>query len=158
MSTTPILSDRDINAPVGTTTSNEAKDGSSNTNNINKPGASSSSTLEYHRQVLQSKLSDDKSNQQYISPSDNIMSPCTAKLSAYRSKHFKAKPQSLFGKATSNGAKGSGVNGSPSSSQNSSVTMGETKDVGAGIESGTDDDDGNSRVEVEASFGGSPGQ
>ena len=24
----------------------------------------------------------------YISPSDTIMSPCTAKLSAYKSKHF----------------------------------------------------------------------
>ena len=26
------------------------------------------------------------SNKQYISPSDNIMSPCTAKLNAFRSK------------------------------------------------------------------------
>ena len=56
----------------------------------------------------------------YVSPSDNIMSPCTAKLSAYRSKNFmkcaaprtqrstcnadrvrvRAKPQTLFAKAS----------------------------------------------------------
>jgi Spo12 family protein len=65
-------------------------------------------TMEYHRQVLQSKIEEAKCDtstsksgnnvhpninavasgkqQQYISPSDNIMSPCTAKLSAYRNK------------------------------------------------------------------------
>ena len=57
----------------------------------------------------------------YVSPSDNIMSPCTAKLSAYRNKHVmkyvpfqfyanitnkiltihRAKPKSLFAKASS---------------------------------------------------------
>ncbi len=29
-----------------------------------------------------------RSNQKYVSPSDTIMSPCTAKLNAYKSKHF----------------------------------------------------------------------
>jgi hypothetical protein len=29
-----------------------------------------------------------RSNQTYISPSDNIMSPCTAKLSGLKNKHF----------------------------------------------------------------------
>ena len=67
-------------------------------------------SMEYHRQVLQSKLDEGKyvtihfqsrfvlfggqladrmrnsGKQTYISPSDTIMSPCTAKLSAYRSK------------------------------------------------------------------------
>lgn len=61
-------------------------------------------SMEYHRKVLQSKLEDEKyavlrnyllctpwltilrASQTYISPSDNIMSPCTAKLSAYRGK------------------------------------------------------------------------
>jgi len=65
-------------------------------------------SLEYHRQVLQSKMEEAKCDkviskpadpvnpnvdalargkqQQYISPSDNIMSPCTAKLNAYRNK------------------------------------------------------------------------
>lgn len=57
----------------------------------------------------------------YVSPSDNIMSPCTAKLSAYRNKHVmkyvsfsshssfhrkilttsRTKPKSLFAKASS---------------------------------------------------------
>ncbi|KAA6411800.1 MAG: hypothetical protein FRX48_03950 [Lasallia pustulata] len=59
-------------------------------------------SMDYHRQVLQSRLDENKTQQTYISPSDTIMSPCTAKLSAYKSKHFlKAKPQSLFAKASS---------------------------------------------------------
>ncbi len=29
-----------------------------------------------------------RSSQKYVSPSDTIMSPCTAKLNAYKSKHF----------------------------------------------------------------------
>ncbi|MCJ1303574.1 hypothetical protein MMC08_006384 [Hypocenomyce scalaris] len=59
-------------------------------------------SMEYHRQVLQSRLEEEKAQQTYISPSDTIMSPCTAKLSAYKSKHFmKAKPQSLFSKTSS---------------------------------------------------------
>jgi len=62
-------------------------------------------SMEYHRQVLQNKMESDQyvisaaqdwktvianttatRGQQYISPSDNIMSPCTAKLSAFRTK------------------------------------------------------------------------
>jgi hypothetical protein len=63
-------------------------------------------SMEYHRQVLQNKieqgqyvtrfvshttwmdglLTTEHRGQTYISPSDNIMSPCTAKLSAFRSK------------------------------------------------------------------------
>jgi hypothetical protein len=42
-------------------------------------------SMEYHRQVLQSKMEHGETKQ-YISPSDNIMSPCTAKLSALRNK------------------------------------------------------------------------
>ncbi|MCJ1429310.1 hypothetical protein MMC29_007223 [Sticta canariensis] len=58
------------------------------------------SSLEQHRQALRARLDAEKTKPPaYISPSDNIMSPCTAKLSAYKSKHFlKAKPQSLFAK------------------------------------------------------------
>ncbi|KAI9843473.1 MAG: hypothetical protein M1837_006319 [Sclerophora amabilis] len=88
MPSNAILSDRDTNAPLG---SSDVKDG--------KPTMNS---MDYHRQVLQSKINEDSSKPQYISPSDNIMSPCTAKLSAHRNKHFmKAKPQSLFAKASS---------------------------------------------------------
>ncbi|PKS07983.1 hypothetical protein jhhlp_006595 [Lomentospora prolificans] len=38
-----------------------------------------------------------RQGKQYVSPSDNIMSPCTAKLNALRNKHVgKVKPKSLF--------------------------------------------------------------
>lgn len=62
-------------------------------------------SMEYHRQVLQNKLEEEayvfrsvlsssitnfinRGDQKYVSPSDTIMSPCTAKLSAYKNKHF----------------------------------------------------------------------
>jgi hypothetical protein len=88
-----VLADKDINAPA--------------TNGAPAEGAKDVKSMEYHRQVLQSKLNEDqyvllvfdtppfslaptnkstRGKQTYISPSDNIMSPCTAKLSAYRSK------------------------------------------------------------------------
>lgn len=73
-------------------------------------------TMEYHRQVFQSKMAENETyappkpkpdadprrngnvsskdpltccdrNNKYISPSDNIMSPCTAKINALRNKH-----------------------------------------------------------------------
>ncbi|OAA72517.1 Spo12 [Cordyceps fumosorosea ARSEF 2679] len=41
------------------------------------------------------------STKQYVSPSDNIMSPCSAKISALRNKQVnKAKPKSLFAQAS----------------------------------------------------------
>ncbi|KPM41250.1 hypothetical protein AK830_g5322 [Neonectria ditissima] len=83
-------------------------------------------SMEYHRQVLQSKIAEDDTyvparrdadqgtrlrerpsltlyarSNKYISPSDNIMSPCTAKINALRNKHAsKAKPKSLFAQAS----------------------------------------------------------
>ncbi|KAL8907399.1 MAG: hypothetical protein Q9207_001449 [Kuettlingeria erythrocarpa] len=54
-------------------------------------------TMEYHRQILQSRLEEDKDTSKYISPSDMIMSPATKKLEALKGKRFgKAKGQSLF--------------------------------------------------------------
>lgn len=69
-------------------------------------------SMEYHRQVLQSKMAQDETyveqqhgidhcrrrglivanrsrdrSNKYISPSDNIMSPCSAKINALRNKH-----------------------------------------------------------------------
>lgn len=38
--------------------------------------------------VFGTDCSPSRTQQTYISPSDTIMSPCTAKLSAYKSKHF----------------------------------------------------------------------
>ncbi|MCJ1416024.1 hypothetical protein MMC32_002359 [Xylographa parallela] len=59
-------------------------------------------TMEYHRQILQSKLAEDGQKTTYISPSDTIMSPTTQKLAGMRQKRFmKAKPQSLFAKTSS---------------------------------------------------------
>ncbi|KAL9118433.1 MAG: hypothetical protein Q9187_005021 [Circinaria calcarea] len=94
---TNVLAARDINTSTPTTNHPETKSTGEKDGDMNKP-----KSMEYHRQVLQSRMDEDKSKQTYISPSDTIMSPCTAKLSAYKSKHFmKAKPQSLFAKTSS---------------------------------------------------------
>ncbi|CAL3965854.1 hypothetical protein PZA11_002693 [Diplocarpon coronariae] len=83
-----VLADRDINA----TSANKV---------VDMDTKSEVKSMEYHRQVLQSKMEESKGKQTYISPSDTIMSPCTAKLSAYRSKQVgKAKPKSLFAKTS----------------------------------------------------------
>ncbi|KAI3057032.1 hypothetical protein CBS147352_2053 [Aspergillus niger] len=58
-------------------------------------------SMEYHRQVLQGKLENgDKNQASYVSPSDDVMSPCSKKLSDLKGKRFKnaGKPQSLFAK------------------------------------------------------------
>ncbi|KAK5662759.1 hypothetical protein OQA88_6166 [Cercophora sp. LCS_1] len=65
-------------------------------------------SMEYHRQVLQSKMEQGESKT-YISPSDTIMSPCTAKLSAFRNKQVgKVKPKSLFAQASAKKLEGDG--------------------------------------------------
>jgi hypothetical protein len=64
-------------------------------------------SMEYHRQVLQSRMNNEQyvilrnkySNvrlihyrpQQYVSPSDEIMSPATQKLQAFKTKHAMKK-------------------------------------------------------------------
>jgi hypothetical protein len=102
-----VLSDRDVNAPM-----QEIKV---------TDGKVDVKSMEYHRQVLKSKLDEQQGQQQYISPSDNIMSPCTAKLSAYRNKQVgKAKPKSLFAKASANKlASGGGLFGARNLQTNS---------------------------------------
>ncbi|KAF2205170.1 hypothetical protein GQ43DRAFT_477626 [Delitschia confertaspora ATCC 74209] len=59
-------------------------------------------SLEYHRQVLESRLKDGQDQQTYVSPSDEIMSPATQKLNAFRNKHVmqKSKPKTLFAKTS----------------------------------------------------------
>ncbi|KAL6875431.1 hypothetical protein HDV57DRAFT_172705 [Trichoderma longibrachiatum] len=80
MSGPRILGDRDVNVALA--------DGQ-----VQAKGVKS---MEYHRQVFQSRIAQEPTKQ-YISPSDTIMSPCTAKLSALRNKQVtKAKPRSLF--------------------------------------------------------------
>ncbi|KAF6241710.1 hypothetical protein HO173_000421 [Letharia columbiana] len=98
MSSSPTkpLASRDINTSGPSPTKPKADQVS---NTVGKESANKPQSMEYHRQVLQSRLEEDKAKQVYVSPSDTIMSPCTAKLSAYKSKQFgKAKPQSLFAK------------------------------------------------------------
>ncbi|KAK8145343.1 hypothetical protein G3M48_004549 [Beauveria asiatica] len=57
----------------------------------------------------------DASTQQYVSPSDNIMSPCSAKINALRNKHVsKAKPKSLFAQASAKKLSGENLFGSKS--------------------------------------------
>ncbi|KAI0847660.1 hypothetical protein F5Y00DRAFT_240764 [Daldinia vernicosa] len=81
------LATKDINASVQTQDAAAMDNG--------KP-TSGAQTLEYHRQVLHSKMEEEK-QPEYVSPSDNIMSPCTAKLSAFKGRAVgKAKPKSLF--------------------------------------------------------------
>ncbi|KAL8693152.1 MAG: hypothetical protein Q9218_001972 [Villophora microphyllina] len=67
-------------------------------------------SMEYHRQVLQSKLDNDKDQHKYISPSDMILSPATKKLSALKGKRF-SKPisssKSLFANTTTKNHNGS---------------------------------------------------
>ncbi|KYK61616.1 hypothetical protein DCS_02759 [Drechmeria coniospora] len=87
MSSSTVLADKDVNAPVADTMQQDmSKDVKS---------------MEYHRQVFQSKIAEDTSGDKYVSPSDNIMSPCTAKINALRNKHAaKVKPKSLFAQAS----------------------------------------------------------
>ncbi|KAI0119657.1 hypothetical protein F4814DRAFT_412915 [Daldinia grandis] len=68
-------------------------------------------TLEHHRQVLHSKMEEEK-QQEYVSPSDNIMSPCTAKLSAFKGRVVsKAKPKSLFAQTSAKKFEGKDIFG-----------------------------------------------
>ncbi|OJJ48865.1 hypothetical protein ASPZODRAFT_60310 [Penicilliopsis zonata CBS 506.65] len=47
------------------------------------------SSMDYHRKVLQGKLDGASAQAAYVSPSDDIMSPCTKKLSDLKGKRFK---------------------------------------------------------------------
>ncbi|KAF4779860.1 hypothetical protein HER10_EVM0007329 [Colletotrichum scovillei] len=86
-----VLGDKDVNATVVVSDPQSTKDLKS---------------MEYHRQVLQNKMAQEKSKT-YISPSDNIMSPCTAKLSALRNKQVgKVKPKSLFAQTSAKKLRG----------------------------------------------------
>ncbi|KAJ5619025.1 Spo12 [Penicillium lagena] len=82
------LADRSTNTHLASTTTTTDKKGDL-------------SSMDHHRQMLQGKLeSADKQPTAYVSPSDDIMSPCTKKLSDLKGKRFKnaGKPQSLFAK------------------------------------------------------------
>ena len=83
-----VLGQKDANAPIEQHTVAGGKD---------------VKNMEYHRQMLQSKIQEPcaslaliatvplltftSSQKDLVSPSDNIMSPCTAKINALRNKH-----------------------------------------------------------------------
>ncbi|KAF1948714.1 hypothetical protein CC80DRAFT_430901 [Byssothecium circinans] len=79
-----VLSTRDTNAQVKPAASPEKGD---------KP-----KSMEYHRQVLQSRIDEKNRITQFVSPSDDIMSPATRKLSAHRGRNIlkNSKPKTLF--------------------------------------------------------------
>ncbi|KAL0943917.1 uncharacterized protein CTRU02_201804 [Colletotrichum truncatum] len=117
-----VLADKDVNATVVSNNDQATKDVKS---------------MEYHRQVLQNKMAQEKydnpqthryqnqtlnsghidRSKTYISPSDNIMSPCTAKLNALRNKQVgKVKPKSLFAQASAKKLEGDALFGSRTAS------------------------------------------
>ncbi|BFZ59352.1 hypothetical protein YB2330_000360 [Saitoella coloradoensis] len=65
--------------------------------NLAAGAASGMSHLDLQRQLLAKKLQQNAGSS-FASPTDNLMSPCTAKLQAHKKKHFaKGKPVSLAG-------------------------------------------------------------
>lgn len=96
-----VLGDKDVNAPLGADQQQQQA----------TAGGKDVKSMEYHRQMFQSKVHEEyapppqhipaslhhsvgrnsnnlarSSSKQYVSPSDNIMSPCTAKINALRNK------------------------------------------------------------------------
>ncbi|KAI1500938.1 hypothetical protein F5X99DRAFT_384428 [Biscogniauxia marginata] len=134
--TTNVLAAKDVNTSMANI-NNNANAGANGT--VTKPNIKS---MEYHRQMLQSKMEEEKyeftkttngattgttaaasyrvhqlkhlpadpgavpfgdnrMKPHYTSPSDNIMSPCTAKLNSLKSRQAsKSKPKSLFAEAS----------------------------------------------------------
>ncbi|KAI0490796.1 hypothetical protein F4859DRAFT_459230 [Xylaria cf. heliscus] len=93
---------------------------------VKPPSLLSSSTTQMiiHRKILAGLPADPNasgtcsSTQKYVSPSDNIMSPCTAKLNALKSRHAgKAKPKSLFAQASAKKFVGENVLGARNAGQ-----------------------------------------
>ncbi|KAL8901243.1 MAG: hypothetical protein Q9192_000667 [Flavoplaca navasiana] len=80
-SQTSSLKARDVNTSLPSPTKSEKTPSMAE-------GEKQPKTMEYHRQVLQSRLEEDKSKHTYVSPSDMIMSPATKKLEALKGKRF----------------------------------------------------------------------
>ncbi|EOD51761.1 Spo12 [Neofusicoccum parvum] len=79
-------------------------------------------SLEYHRQVLESRMkSGQMDEQKYVSPSDGIQSPATQKLAAFKNKHGlqKSKPKTLFGKMSARNMENAASGGFADIPQNS---------------------------------------
>ncbi|EPQ64530.1 Bgt-2312 [Blumeria graminis f. sp. tritici] len=85
-----VLKDRDTNAPTVQAPGKADAD--------KEPESKSDARIMgFQHQAPRSLFGESLSRPTYTSPSDTIMSPCTAKLSAYRGKQAgKLKPKSLF--------------------------------------------------------------
>ncbi|KAI4116661.1 MAG: hypothetical protein LQ345_002959 [Seirophora villosa] len=110
-----------------TTTTTAAATSHASENDGQKP-----KSMEYHRQILQSRLEEDKNKHTYVSPSDMIMSPATQKLEALKGKRFgKAKGQSLFANTMSKnvgaGKDGEGGGGGSVAAESINAREGEKK-------------------------------
>ncbi|KAL2679713.1 hypothetical protein IWX47DRAFT_846220 [Phyllosticta citricarpa] len=97
-----VLADRDTNAQFST---------------MNPVDDSKPKTMEYHRQILESRMKSGQFDRplrleesKYVSPSDGIQSPATQKLAAFKNKHGlqKAKPKTLFGKMSAKNMQANG--------------------------------------------------
>ncbi|OKL63745.1 hypothetical protein UA08_00229 [Talaromyces atroroseus] len=76
------LSDRSTNTHLQSTTASSTAQDTDKT-------ANTQYSMDYHRKVLQDKIYNGSDHASYVSPSDDIMSPCTKKLSDLKSKRFK---------------------------------------------------------------------
>ncbi|KAL8830693.1 MAG: hypothetical protein Q9170_005621 [Blastenia crenularia] len=90
---------------TNTSLSSPTKTSKAPTTTADLKGEEKPKSMEYHRQILQSRLEEDGGKHTYHSPSDQIMSPATKKLEALKGKRFgKAKGQSLFADTMSKNA------------------------------------------------------
>ncbi|KAI0146348.1 hypothetical protein GGR57DRAFT_287360 [Xylariaceae sp. FL1272] len=102
-----------------TTTHIPNSDGPSSEDNTRKPAVKDA----HLTSLLDADPAQHNRSTQYISPSDTIMSPCTAKLNALKGRHAgKAKPKSLFAQASAKKFDGENVLGARSADAASSDT------------------------------------
>ncbi|KAL7625508.1 hypothetical protein AAE478_004728 [Parahypoxylon ruwenzoriense] len=92
-----------VNATVNATTNVTANVTTNATNATSTDGAAAR-VHSFPQKYLSANLEDaanGRNKQHYISPSDNIMSPCTAKLTALKGRQAsRAKPKSLFAQSS----------------------------------------------------------
>ncbi|KAI1809454.1 hypothetical protein GGS20DRAFT_590600 [Poronia punctata] len=125
MSTTTTTTTTTTTGLLGTTTvTTTAKQAPSSMTNKTK-------TIVKNKAILSADLgpNNTSASQQYVSPSDGIMSPCTAKLTALKGRHAgKAKPKSLFAQASAKKFDSENVLGArtvtPSSSSDRTAPLG----------------------------------
>ncbi|KAM0704647.1 hypothetical protein Q7P35_007433 [Cladosporium inversicolor] len=81
----PALFTRDTNTP---TMSGANPFQSANTSAVAVGQENQTTEAQQHKQVLEKKAAADKNNPLYVSPSDNIMSPASQKLSSFKQRQI----------------------------------------------------------------------